>query len=130
MGRAQRARNRTGKQSNNLKLGQKRSDGKVWAGPDYGFQSPKTFAELKRSGQLALGAGLARRVNQVLDKADQLRDRAFGTADRNSTEGKVIAKIQKAINASPAGTINQGEEALTQGVAEKLGVSPLLVGAV
>lgn len=45
--------------------------GKIWSGPDYGFQSPSTYNKLKESGALKLGASQIRRTSQLLQRAAQ-----------------------------------------------------------
>ena len=70
MGRAQDARAKAKQQKKNQpKIGKKATlNGKpvIYAGGDYGYQSPASFKKLKEEGQLALGAAIFRPRNEDL----------------------------------------------------------------
>ena len=48
------------------KIGDRRQDGKIYAGPDYGYQSPATYLKLKSEGAFKLGASAVRRTAQAV----------------------------------------------------------------
>ena len=50
------------------KIGTVRSDGKIYAGSDYGYQSPATFNELKKKGEFKIGGKEVRRIASALKR--------------------------------------------------------------
>ena len=47
-------------------IGDRRQDGKIYAGPDYGYQSAQSFDQLKQDGAFKLGASAVRRTVQAI----------------------------------------------------------------
>jgi hypothetical protein len=106
----------------------------VWAGEDYGFQSPESFRKLQRDGELALGAGLVRRVRQVGDQWEQFRHNTFGTVPDSNPVIRALKGAEDLMGKTPAGQAAQGADRLGREGARKLGISPaigaMLLGSV
>jgi hypothetical protein len=102
----------------------------IWSGEDYGWQSSGSHKQLKKDGQLALGAGLARRIGNLTQRAEQFRHNTFGTISKDSAEGKLADALDRGFQASPLGVLNEGEEIATGAISNRLGISPLIGGLV
>lgn len=100
----------------------------LWAGEDYGYQSPSTFKELKDKGELALGAGLVRRVKGIAKKVDKARDRVFGTATPDSIEGKIIKAIEGVSDKTVGSKAGKGADIASREISKRLGISPAIGG--
>ena len=57
-------------------IGDRRKDGKIYAGPDYGYQSPDSYQQLEQDGAFKLGASAVRRGKQLVgDVTDAITSR-------------------------------------------------------
>jgi hypothetical protein len=98
----------------------------IWAGQDYGFQSPASFNKLKDKGELALGAGLVRRVNQVGRQWEEFRHNTFGTMSDDHPAVRLNNAALEGMSKLPGGKAQAGAEKLGAEGAKRLGVSPAL----
>ena len=82
------------------KIGDRRQDGKIYAGPDYGYQSPATFKKLKKDGAFKLGASAVRRTKQLASKAaDAIKSRLPKSVKETVKRGaKWYAESEKRAN--------------------------------
>ena len=49
-------------------IGDRLQDGRIYAGPDYGYQSPATFKKLEKDGAFKVGASAIRRFKQAVSQ--------------------------------------------------------------
>jgi hypothetical protein len=115
------------------RLGQKRSDGKVYAGENYGYQSPASFSKLKDQGKFKTGAQTLDRATQavsrvipkpVKDYANAVQSAVAKNAetDRRNNEKTSIGRFQNRVNSQPSAT-----ERVLKGVSDKTNVDQRVV---
>lgn len=110
----------------------------IWAGSDFGYQSPNSFAQLQKRGELDRGAALIRRAQQALAPIAN-KVSAFQAAFRRETDKLGFDKVERAatkgLNADdrlPSSRVSQGAAIAAQQAAKTAGidqryVAPLLL---
>jgi hypothetical protein len=125
------------------RLGQKRSDGKVYAGAHYGYQAPATFSKLKKDGELSKGSEARRNAEQAVRPAVQAA-KNFQSNFRKATDWipginaleKGVDKASNTASNTPAGIVAKGGSIAADKAAKALDIDPklaataLLVGRV
>jgi hypothetical protein len=125
------------------RLGQKRSDGKVYAGSHYGYQSPATFNKLKQQGETSKGSETRRNIQQAVRPAVQAAQ-DFQSKFRKATDNiPGIQALERGVNnasdvasKTPAALVAQGGSIVADKAARQLDIDPklaataLLVGRV
>ena len=87
-------------------IGDRRQDGKIYAGPDYGYQSAATYQQLEKDGAFKLGASAVRRGKQLADNVTDaitsrlpksVKDAAKGYADRLQQSQQQQQQLEQSI---------------------------------
>jgi hypothetical protein len=115
------------------RLGQKRSDGKVYAGENYGYQSPASFSKLKDQGKFKVGAQTLDRATQAVSRVTPKPVKNYANAvqsavaknaetDRRNNEKTAIGRFQNRVNSQPSAT-----EKVLKGVSDKTNVDQRIV---
>lgn len=127
------------REQNNRPLGSKATqNGKpvLWAGQDYGWQSPSSYNKLQKDGAFRVGAGFSRRVSQAIgDAVDSVPKPVLDfivKGIKNSEADKQA--FQEALSQTPAGRLyleaknqpNATEKAI-EDISRGTNVDPLLI---
>ena len=97
-----------------------RQNGKIFAGEDYGYQSPQSFQKLEQQGAFKTGAQAVRRLNQVVDQLtpEWMQQNIQAEQQRQQQGWKP--------------EVMQGQDAtsrLMQGISDQTNIAPELVNA-
>lgn len=116
--------------------------GKIWAGKDYGFQTPATYQKLKEQGAFKRGASAVRRIKQSVQRfyeknaPQKVKDAVkwYGeTGERENQRlldrGYTQEQIDKAKAASAQLSVGSGEAdaKAIKAISDKLNVAPEIV---
>jgi hypothetical protein len=117
------------------RLGQKRSDGKVYAGENYGYQNPATFSKLKDQGKFKVGAQALDRVGNAIQqtglpaKAKEAQNKFREVTDKipgiKAAEQAVNKGIDRSANL-PSSRVAEGGAIAAQRAGQALNVDPRL----
>jgi hypothetical protein len=121
-------------------IGDRHSDGRIYAGPDYGYQSPASYKQLEKQGAFKLGASAIRRTKQAISSRlpQQVKDAAkwYGESgqranqrlkDRGFTQEQIDER--RTIEAKHSKSGDATQQLLSQ-VSDALNVAPEIVQGV
>lgn len=119
-------------------IGDRHSDGRIYAGPDYGYQSPASFLKLENDGAFKVGASAIRRLKQAIshrlpqpvkaaakwyEQSDERAEQRL--RDRGITQ-KQIDNSNAIIN-SVNGSNGDATQRLLRQISDKTNIAPELI---